>query len=53
MVRHAPVAAVVGDFYRQFQRESRAAPYPLEAIRRAHGRVGLTPQAATRRPPPA
>jgi hypothetical protein len=25
---------VVGDFYRQFQRESREAPYPLEAIRR-------------------
>jgi hypothetical protein len=34
LVRYAPVAAVVGDFYRQFQRESRAAPYPLEAIRR-------------------
>jgi hypothetical protein len=34
LVRYAPVAAVVGDFYRQFQRGSRAAPYPLEAIRR-------------------
>jgi hypothetical protein len=34
LVRYAPVAAVVGDFYRRFQRESRAAPYPLEAIRR-------------------
>ncbi|WP_369371720.1 protein kinase family protein [Promicromonospora sp. Populi] len=34
LVRHAPVAAVMGEFYRQFQRESRTAPYPLEAIRR-------------------
>jgi hypothetical protein len=34
LVRYAPVAAVVGDFYRQFQRESRATPYPLAAIRR-------------------
>jgi hypothetical protein len=34
LVRHAPVAAVVGDFYRAFQRESRSTPYPWEAIRR-------------------
>ena len=34
LVRYAPVAAVMGDFYRQFQRESRETPYPLEAIRR-------------------
>lgn len=34
LVRYAPVAAVVGDFYRQFQRESRETRYPLEAIRR-------------------
>jgi hypothetical protein len=34
LVRHAPVAAVMGDFYRSFQRVSRASPYPLEAIRR-------------------
>ncbi|MFJ3404673.1 protein kinase family protein [Promicromonospora sp. NPDC090134] len=34
MLRHAPVAAVVGDFYRAFQRESRETPYPLEAVRR-------------------
>lgn len=34
LVRHAPVAAVMGDFYRRFQRESRATPYPSEAIRR-------------------
>lgn len=32
--RYAPVAAVVGDFYRAFQRESRSTPYPWEAIRR-------------------
>jgi hypothetical protein len=29
LVRYAPVAAVMGDFYREFQRESRTAPYPL------------------------
>jgi hypothetical protein len=34
LVRYAPVAAEVGDFYRRFQRESRTTPYPLEAIRR-------------------
>ncbi|UOB08387.1 protein kinase family protein [Streptomyces sp. HP-A2021] len=34
LVRYAPVAAVMGDFYRQFRQESRATPYPLEAIRR-------------------
>lgn len=34
LVRHAPVAAMMGDFYREFRRESRAATYPLEAIRR-------------------
>jgi hypothetical protein len=44
LVRHAPVAAVVGDFYRQFQQESRETPYPLEevaAARQVLGRVGL------------
>jgi hypothetical protein len=34
LVRYAPVAAVMGDFYREFQREGRATPYPVEAIRR-------------------
>ncbi|WP_277212502.1 protein kinase family protein [Isoptericola croceus] len=34
LVRDAPVAAVVGDFSRRFQRESRATPYPLDAILR-------------------
>ncbi|GAA2227901.1 hypothetical protein GCM10010413_24700 [Promicromonospora sukumoe] len=39
LLRYAPVAAVVGDFYRQFQRESRLTPFPLEAVREV-GRVG-------------
>ncbi|MBO0607574.1 protein kinase family protein [Myceligenerans salitolerans] len=34
MVRDAPVAAVMGDFYLRFQRESRTTPYPLEELRR-------------------
>lgn len=46
LVRDAPVAAVVGDFYRQFQRESRATPYPLEAIRRI-GQQDGSPDAST------
>lgn len=29
LVKHAPLAATVGDFYRQFQRVSRTTPYPL------------------------
>jgi hypothetical protein len=29
LVQHAPLAAVIGDFYRQFQRVSRETPYPL------------------------
>ncbi|WP_445071493.1 protein kinase family protein [[Kitasatospora] papulosa] len=33
-VRYAPVAAVMGNFYREFQQESRAAPHPLAAISR-------------------
>lgn len=38
LVRYAPVAAVMGDFSRQFRQESRAAPYPLAALRR----IGVT-----------
>lgn len=38
LARHAPIAAVVSDFNRKFQRESRQTPYPLEEIRRI-GRV--------------
>jgi len=34
LARYAPVAAVMGDFYRQFRQESRAASYPLEVLRR-------------------
>ncbi len=37
LTRHAPLAAVMTDFYREFQRESRQTPYPLEAIRRIGG----------------
>ncbi|MFE6338000.1 protein kinase family protein [Streptomyces sp. NPDC057798] len=33
LVRYAPVAAVMGTFYREFQQESRAAPHPLATIR--------------------
>ncbi|MFD6446100.1 protein kinase family protein [Promicromonospora sp. NPDC060204] len=41
LLRHGPVAAVVGDFYRAFQRESRETPYPLEAVRRiGRDRIG-------------
>ncbi|GGS95268.1 protein kinase family protein [Streptomyces violaceus] len=32
--RHAPIAAVMGDFHHELQQESRTTPYPLEAIRR-------------------
>lgn len=37
LVKHAPVAAVIGDFYREFQRVSREAPY------RWSPRTGLLP----------
>jgi hypothetical protein len=44
LARYAPVAAVMGDFYRQFQQESRAASYPLEAIRQIRQQdIGRTP----------
>ena len=32
LARHAPLAAVMSDFYRKLQRESRQTPYPLEEI---------------------
>ncbi|TDD19363.1 serine/threonine-protein kinase [Nonomuraea diastatica] len=38
LARHAPIAAVMSDFNRTFQRQSRRTPYPLEAIRRLGGR---------------
>lgn len=37
LLRDAPVAAVMGDFYRRFQREGRRASYPLGAIRQVSG----------------
>ncbi|MEV0235354.1 protein kinase family protein [Nonomuraea sp. NPDC050786] len=40
IARHAPIAAVMSDFYRAFQRQSRQAPYPLEAIRQLDGLHG-------------
>ncbi|WP_216896508.1 protein kinase family protein [Nocardia alni] len=37
LTRHASVAAVMTDYYREFRFESRQTPYPLEAIRRIGG----------------
>ncbi|MFD3457601.1 protein kinase family protein [Streptomyces sp. NPDC058691] len=37
LARHAPIAAVMSDFNRKFQRQSRQTPYPLEEIRRLDG----------------
>lgn len=34
LVRHAPIAAAMGDFYRRFQQESRTTSPPLAVIRR-------------------
>ncbi|MFI6286883.1 protein kinase family protein [Streptomyces sp. NPDC051018] len=51
LVRDAPVAAVMGDFYRRFQRESRTTPYPMEALHRI-GQPG-GPQASESLPPRA
>jgi hypothetical protein len=34
LTRHAPLAAVMTDFYRKFQLESRQTPYPMEEIGR-------------------
>ncbi|UED86457.1 protein kinase family protein [Streptomyces profundus] len=34
LARHAPIAAVVSDFERTFQRESRRTPYPVDELRR-------------------
>jgi len=40
VARHAPLAAVMSEFYRKLQRESRQTPYPLEEIRRIGGMDG-------------
>jgi hypothetical protein len=37
LARHAPIAAVISDFNRKFQRQSRQTPYPLEEIRQLGG----------------
>jgi hypothetical protein len=37
LARHAPIAAVMSDFNRKFQRQSRKTPYPLEEIRKLGG----------------
>lgn len=34
LARNSPIAAIVSDFNRKFQRESRHTPYPVEEIRR-------------------
>jgi hypothetical protein len=43
ITRHAPLAEVMTEYYREFRFESRQTPYPLEAIRRIGGpsSVGL------------
>ncbi|QKW11140.1 protein kinase family protein [Streptomyces sp. NA04227] len=42
ILRYAPVAAVMGEFSRRFRQESRATPYPLEAMPRARSRPRFT-----------
>ena len=37
LARHAPIAAVISDFNRKFQRQSRQTPYPVEEIRQLGG----------------
>jgi hypothetical protein len=44
LTRHAPIATVMTDFYRQFQRESRQTPYPTEELTRI-GAPGSSPVA--------
>ncbi|WP_405183607.1 protein kinase family protein (plasmid) [Nocardia sp. NBC_01377] len=43
LTRHAPVAEVMTDYYREFRFESRQTPYPLDAIRRIGGLDSLFP----------
>ncbi|MEW2131349.1 protein kinase family protein [Streptomyces sp. NPDC005435] len=38
ITRHAPLAAVMWDFFRRLQEENRETPYPLEALRRIEQR---------------
>ncbi|MEV4161811.1 hypothetical protein AB0J34_16815 [Nonomuraea dietziae] len=37
LARHAPIAAAMSDFNREFQRQSRQAAYPLTEIHRLGG----------------
>ncbi|MZD08576.1 protein kinase family protein [Streptomyces sp. SID5785] len=39
LTRHAPVAALMGDFSRRFRQTGREVPYPREALRRAGGEL--------------
>ncbi|WP_241028554.1 protein kinase family protein [Streptomyces verrucosisporus] len=50
IARHAPVAAVMSDFNREFRYGSRQTPYPLEELRRAGHPVRRTTARAGRRP---
>ncbi|MEU5398933.1 protein kinase family protein [Streptomyces sp. NPDC005963] len=40
LTRHAPIAALMSDFNRRFQSQSRRTPYPLDEIRRLGGAYG-------------
>ncbi|RMI39470.1 serine/threonine-protein kinase [Streptomyces triticirhizae] len=41
LARHAPVAEVMGEFFRRFRRESRATPLPPENVSGTHSSGGL------------
>ncbi|PRY02190.1 hypothetical protein [Allonocardiopsis opalescens] len=43
LARHAPLAAVMADFFRALRHESRETPYPLEEIRRIGRLEGASP----------
>lgn len=36
ITRHAPLASVMGDFFRRLREEDRETPYPVDALRRLH-----------------
>jgi hypothetical protein len=42
IMRYAPIAAVMNEFYRQLQRGRRTAAYPLDQIRRACAQTDVT-----------
>lgn len=46
IMRHAPVAAVLTDFYRRLRLESRDTPYPMEEIRRVYGAASARPRSS-------